>query len=60
MSHSHSKMPPVPPAARSPKGAPEAAPHAPQEEQAHARAAGPADKDNIRQNITNKGMQQDR
>lgn len=60
MSHSHSKMPPVPPAARSPKEPAEAAKHAPQTEQAHTRNAGAADKDNISQNVTNKGMQQNR
>ena len=57
---SSSKMPPVPPASRSPKEAPESAAHAPREEAAHARASGAADHENIRQNINNKGQQQDR
>lgn len=57
---SHSKMPPVPPANRAPQENPHQA-HAPQEETPQgARGSGPAEQDNIRQNVTNQGHQQNR
>jgi hypothetical protein len=57
---SHSKIPPVPPASRPPREPASAAGKAPREETPAARAAGPAERENIRQNLTNQGHQQDR
>ena len=56
----HSKIPPVPPASRSPNDSAATPPHAPREQSPNARAAGPAEKDNIHHNVTNTGMQQNR
>ena len=57
-----SKMPPVPPANRSPKG-PGGSPKVSTDTSKHARPENLAEQDhqgNIKQNTTNQGYQQDR